>query len=546
MGFAKIGPGEGEKRIKASPVVNVTIAMFFDGTGNNMYNTDEREKNSAVYLSEYARETKEGSSGENGSVHTSSYENSYSNVARLFTMYNEDKVTTFKLYVEGMGTIQKLSDDVKDGNALGRGATGIPARVADGCKQIATTLIRPWANNPDAVGTLTIDIFGFSRGSAAARHFIYEITKNERKSKPHYSSAMGSLTLMFYEDEMGNKTEFADFPFRGYLGAYCITNKIILKQVNIRFVGLFDCVASYSKDLFIPKIKDDTPESFKDDTLELNLDCLFHANMILHLSAMDEHRGNFPLTNIASAGRKGRTFSLPGVHSDLGGCYADNIEENIIRLNESTPGEDAKRISVDHISLLPTYLNPVKAWFGKERLEKDKEWLKGQGWFNDSELTQIHRQTSGNKDKLVFGSARKSIPNSYSFIPVDIMFRFAQALDDGKSNKAPFQWNNRYSVLKTPLLVRIQKRLYHQVFDGAPPLTFKYYKEIFDTYNSSLNDSKMPPDCQREIQEQNDLRELRNKFLHWNSNYDRSTLLNLEPMFPRMINDKRERLILQG
>ena len=110
----------------------------------------------------------------------------------------------------------------------------------------------------------------------------------------------------------------------------------------------------------------------------------------------------------------------------------------------------------------------------------------------------------------------------------------------------PFQWDDaKYSVQKIPLLARIQKRLHQQAFNGAPPLTFKYYKVIFDKYNSHIDDSKMPADCRNEILVQKDLRERRNKYLHWNSGYGRSSI-PIDPMFPKMVNDKRERLVLPG
>ena len=50
----------------------------------------------------------------------------------------------------------------------------------------------------------------------------------------------------------------------------------------------------------------------------------------MHLVAAEEHRKNVSLTDIASAGSKGRELFLPGVHSDIGGDYRDEASEAMV------------------------------------------------------------------------------------------------------------------------------------------------------------------------------------------------------------------------
>ena len=81
-GLAKIGPAQGEQRQNATKGKNIVIGVFFDGTCNNMNNTDDRKKNDAKYL-----DNKHHWYGGYADKGDDSYENEYSNIARLFTNY---------------------------------------------------------------------------------------------------------------------------------------------------------------------------------------------------------------------------------------------------------------------------------------------------------------------------------------------------------------------------------------------------------------------------------------------------------------------------
>ena len=131
-------------------IETVTINVFFDGTLNNIYNANP---NSAA--------TKQ-----------SSYDNDYSNVGRMYLSVAEQRTRKVRnIYIEGMGTKRQQADD-QDGYALGTGSTGIKMRAQEAIQQITDFLYR--THDPLKVRAL-INVFGFSRGAATARHFIHQI-----------------------------------------------------------------------------------------------------------------------------------------------------------------------------------------------------------------------------------------------------------------------------------------------------------------------------------------------------------------------------------
>lgn len=506
-GVAKVGPSQGEKRQKTIMPIDVTIAIFFDGTDNNKNNTDLKNSLSTKDQQTYLENTNKD--------HTSSYDNDYSNIARLWKNYSEQK-GRYKLYVEGIATTDSNKDD-STGNATGSGKAGIPDKVQKGCKLVADKLNTLFGTQPNKiVNTLTIDIFGFSRGAAAARNFIYEITKP-------------SHTIYGMENDY-------ILPKAGALGTLFREHGIeITNMPIIRFAGLFDCVASYSEgivtDFFVPSTlsedklsNDDTPDQFKNDTTQLHLDAIAKAQRIIHFTAADEHRGNFPLTNIESAGKKGSTFPLPGVHSDIGGSYPDKfLEKNTILIDKT-----------------------------QNDLSKEKERLESEAWFKENELV-IKLTNYGHGEVIGSLSGKRTINNSYSFIPLHFMCQFATEFTKNSNNPIPLdldkiKTDKATSINSDALLTKIRDRLYKQVFENASPLIFKYYAEVYKEHNEKMDDKKSPESIS-ELQDQSNLRLLRHGYLHWNTNYDEVEVMGLgyiHPMYPRLVNGTRQRLPIPG
>lgn len=136
-----------------------TVHIFFDGTGNNRFNTK-------IY-----RENKKNAP--KGSV---SYENYYSNVALLF-MAMQETPTVRKIYIEGAGTNKGKKDSEVFGMGLAISNTGREDRVNEALKNLKA-ITKNIA--PDIV---VINVYGFSRGAAWARNFCYLFKSPKSKWK---------------------------------------------------------------------------------------------------------------------------------------------------------------------------------------------------------------------------------------------------------------------------------------------------------------------------------------------------------------------------
>ncbi len=323
---------------------SVRISMYFDGTGNNRQNA-----------------TRGYTQRSGGSSSSGSYDNDYSNVSRLEQQQgaHEGYDYSFKYYVEGIGT-QNLSSDVPQGNAEGRGITGISAKVDSGIRHLLQGIEDQVISR--RISHVHLDAFGFSRGAAAARHFVYKMMREE-----------GQTLLDRLRD-------------RGFT----------VGSVAVKFVGLFDTVASYGF-------------AHYDDTRDLDLDAIAAADYVVQLAAGDEHRANFRLTNINSAKNqnKGLEIFLPGVHSDIGGGYRDNASEADLQI-------------YDHDSL--GWNSAVQT----QSLAFERDWLFRMGWYH---LSEIGAPTTTNEiyvNRIYRSSTDDSrISNKYTFIPMHLMARYA-------------------------------------------------------------------------------------------------------------------------
>ena len=211
-----------------------------------------------------------------------SYEAGYSNVSIMerMNLRRDPPQKEISLYVEGIGTQDNLGDDMK-GNAFGVGKTGVKSKVQIGVGRLAerlTQVLRD-AKGDVQVEQLTIDVFGFSRGATAARHFV-------------------SLLR-------------AETPLAARLG-------IPRPKVTVKFVGVFDTVSSVGYEL-----------GFGSDVAELGLALAGVPQKVVHLAAANEHRVNFSLTDIASSLHAGTGYELvlPGMHSNIGGSYGEITDE---------------------------------------------------------------------------------------------------------------------------------------------------------------------------------------------------------------------------
>jgi hypothetical protein len=249
------------------PPQRVRAAVFFDGTGNNRVNAR-------------ARSTDHVGFERNLPASTASYESAPSNIAKgeeEMGQYRDVENVGQHYYIEGIGT-QTDGRDIPEGMSLGTGITGVMAKMRAGLDQLVSDISQLDPARP--IEKVEIDTFGFSRGAAAARHFVH-VALNDRA--------------------LNVRKQLED---RGFT----------VNDVTVTFVGLYDTVASYGV-------------QHSNDTRDLNLDAIRNAEYTFQLAAGDEHRANFRLTDIRSA-PAGKQIFLPGVHSDIGGGYNDHGRES--------------------------------------------------------------------------------------------------------------------------------------------------------------------------------------------------------------------------
>ncbi|SDS47845.1 Zn-binding Pro-Ala-Ala-Arg (PAAR) domain-containing protein, incolved in TypeVI secretion [Halopseudomonas sabulinigri] len=313
---------EDEQELPLQQRITLRVGMFFDGTLNNMNNAaftaECRRQDLALFDPEeleriraFCEETGYGEFSPEGRYDTTpdnSYGNEMSNVALLYDLYLDQSdmrisesatEASIRIYIDGIGSRSGGEDDLV-GYAFGQGETGVVERVRQSPEILITKLRAIADNNPQLViEKIEFDIFGFSRGAAAARHFANEVCKVDGGvMAEHFNNSLPFLTQ-----------EFA-WP----------------SAASINFIGLFDTVAAIGD-----PVRGDL--SVGDDrnpgvNLKLAPDC---AKKVVHLTAADEHRHNFSLNKVNPGEyRYHEELILPGVHSNLGGGYPAVVRERVI------------------------------------------------------------------------------------------------------------------------------------------------------------------------------------------------------------------------
>lgn len=317
------------------PPQKIRAALFFDGTGNNRTNVAHRDTSHLSFV--------DRSTGMDAS-----YGSAESNVAigERFVGPYSDVTSQFVYYVEGIGT-RNMGSDVPQGMVEGRGITGVRTKVRRGVDGLLRDLLALDTSRP--VEFVHIDTFGFSRGAAAARYCCHVVMQDARRN-------------------IRARMEAAGFT---------------VGEVKVKFVGLYDTVSSHGF-------------NHDDDVGELKLDAISEAEYVYQLAAGDEHRKNFQLTLIQSAGDGEQVF-LPGVHSDIGGGYNDNESESDWEVFDLDPSVFSSTFQRDRAT--------VRA---------GRQWLIDKGWYTDEELTEpnmwweVHANRSG-------------ISNKYARLPLNMM-----------------------------------------------------------------------------------------------------------------------------
>ncbi|WP_130832809.1 phospholipase effector Tle1 domain-containing protein [[Erwinia] mediterraneensis] len=304
-----LGAGHEEKDVKQKrQEITLTIGIFFDGTGNNAVNTENMmavckarhyslsDPDIKSILERCAKEMT-GVSG----IRSTSYIGYYTNVHWLKTLYKTDLLPASgniqaSLYIEGIGT-ESGKPDSQPGQGMGIADTGVIAKTDRAVSHLAQIIHKTLSDikndEPDTefiIKSLQFDIFGFSRGAAASRHFANRVQSED-------SAIINAIRL-----------GLQDYEFRGAPAG------------KIRFIGLFDTVAAIG-----------TPTNglnpHNADTGDVNIILRPGvAEKVFHITAQHECRFNFALNSVSPAWPE---LALPGVHSDIGGGYLPVVKEDL-------------------------------------------------------------------------------------------------------------------------------------------------------------------------------------------------------------------------
>ncbi|WP_103863890.1 phospholipase effector Tle1 domain-containing protein [Aquimarina sp. I32.4] len=451
---------------------SIIVNVFFDGTLNNRNNTRSRvaSENRGKGLPYNPNDNPDNFIADSGG--DTSFYNDESNVSRLEEYVVTDQQEIFSIYTEGIGT-----EDYQEDESIGMGYgssdpndddidTGVLGKVRVGCQNILEK-VEQVLEKVDCA-SFTFNVYGFSRGAAAARNFVHEV----------------GITNTRPDDNRPPENH----P-HGHIGVLFAGIDIVVETVKVNFVGLYDTVSSYHLNdsyTFYP----DTDPNFENDVPELNLNSLGSTNYTLHLTAADEQRINFSLTDISSA-RKGKTLNLPGVHSDIGGGYVDGMNENGLILYD----------------FAHTSPDPIR---------REQQRYIDEGWYLDGEI--IIDETG--IDELL--GNRTNLSNTYSHIPLYYMMNYSK--NEGKVEFQDSDLKDDFPL--NDFLNKVKTRLDKFIDNG----------DVFELLRDKGNITEHHPNYQKFVADDVMLRELRNQYLHISHNYKNLNVgvpTTVEPMAPR-------------
>ena len=469
-------------RVRGFNYITLRFGLFFDGTANNTYSAQWGKQQLEGYYSKWQqllnsegnKPVKEWQSSsysypnqedfywfwQDDQKVESSAANELTNIQKLYERYVTDKFnqdqTVFyhSEYITGIGTgnsteIAKADESLK-GQALGLGEYGVEAKVTTGIEQLAKNIkdinfIINKDTDVDGINKVELDVFGFSRGAAAARHFINVVLDGDQgEFVPKFVKACQQNDLALQAG------------FDWGVNEHC----------EVTFAGLFDTVAAIADFSSL----DVTPHNQDNGNVRLWLDPkrLRHA---VHLTASPktEYRYNFSSNKLNSADNF-HEIMVYGAHSDVGGGYysqyAFDQNEYLLPLIER---KRIKRLARDFNSF---DFERVKQQIEQElQQELAKEVM--QGWSADDYIISVRKgPRRGNNDRQqAIGelTLQRLVQGDLSRLYLRVMYGLAESMQvpltevSLKNNK--IVWNNeKESSFIVPELISGN--------DNLPTMTF--------------------------------------------------------------------------
>lgn len=356
--------------------LTIRIILLCDGTNNNKNNIAEREKFEVGIQKESAAHKEFGGVG-------SSYDNGRTNIATMEPHVESGEGVgeysiTIKVYVQGQGTFNFKKDSNFFGKGMGALSSGVFQRAREGVNDALSLLHDKFLvdNKPDKyfIKQVDVDVFGFSRGAATARHAIHVITTEETVTVVD-PSGYGAQTIVT------NQPMFERLRLYGY-------SEMRKDHVKIIFAGLYDTVVSVNASQLMPAFIANNTRAQR---------AVAKAKFALHLAAADEHRADFPLHRITSATKAGTgaEYFLPGVHSDIGGSY-NLANDELLKEGEEKKGAVIRELKGDgNYGDLVKRQKELEEWGHKTVLEETAWVYTRFGKFPSEGRLYAYRQITG-------------------------------------------------------------------------------------------------------------------------------------------------------
>jgi hypothetical protein len=311
----------------------VQLGIFFDGTGNN--------------------------------VHQDSIFGGDSNIARIFSLYDDAKdYGRYKIYIPGVGTpCPEIGDEAKSKYGMAFGS-GCQSRIVFALVWVLNTLSKHMCLNaffssnqikgictatPSSSDRKELESLGIFMPLGAGEE--NEIQRN-RFLLPYIeklSSSLGKGTIIkeCFIDVFGFSRGAAEARvFCSWFFALLEKNSSSSISFIFRFIGIFDTVASSGVSESIGNAIVNSTGGHVGWAKASYLGISDKVENCVHMIAMHELRKNFPLDEISVDGVRKKNFievAYPGTHSDVGGGYRPG--DLGIASNGNPIEDDSKKLS---------------------------------------------------------------------------------------------------------------------------------------------------------------------------------------------------------
>ena len=327
------------------------IGVFFDGTNNNKYFSTKEKSHSnvarlydvfpgkGVLTEEQIRQTARVYYDSEWEKRTLPVPSTFAakEKAEYFSEAQARKTMYRKIYVPGVGTpFRQVGDENDDelGNRLGEAVAKYGnARIIWAMLQVLSLLMS--MSGQEAIPAQELDDMARKLGRPAVDGDV-KIEFYKKLNGSHYLRKL--LNDRLPKLEAVNLYVFGFSRGAAAARSFCTRMRTYLAKldikfkINIKFLGLFDTVASVgsahsSRALYG---KEDGHHSWA------AMDLMFPSGIdkTVHLVAAHEVRGSFPITSIA--GMTGEEIVFPGVHSDVGGGYAPTEQGKSVYVDTDT------------------------------------------------------------------------------------------------------------------------------------------------------------------------------------------------------------------